>query len=121
MKKTRVMVEENDPQWQRFWNAYPHRVAKKDARKAWFDLNPSPEVVDRIVAALTWQAAEWAKKADWYTPPYPASWLRAERWTDEAPRGHQVEPKYLALCRHTPKCGSLKQCLDLERESRVSA
>ena len=79
------MVEEDDPNWQRFWTRYPNRVAKKDARKAWLQLNPTQELVDRIMAALEWQIAEWAKK-EWYTPPYPASWLRAERWEDEAPR-----------------------------------
>lgn len=79
------LVPEDDPQFARFWAAYPYRVAKKDARRAWLKLNPPPELVDRICAALAWQSVEWAKKADWYTPPYPASWLNAERWTDEPP------------------------------------
>lgn len=89
MPKTRThyrMVEEDDPDWQRFWDLYPHRVAKKDARKAWKELDPSSALVDRIVTTLRWQVVEWAKKADWYTPPYPASWLRAARWEDEAPK-----------------------------------
>lgn len=80
------MVEEDDPQWVRFWELYPHRVAKKEARKAWAELAPSPEMVDRMIRALEWQVMAWAQKADWYTPPYPASWLRAERWDDEAPK-----------------------------------
>lgn len=80
------LVPEDDAQFCRFWASYPHRVAKKEARKAWQKLNPSPVLVDRIVATLEWQAVEWAKKADWYQPPYPASWLNAERWTDEAPQ-----------------------------------
>lgn len=78
------MVTEDDPQFARFWNAYPHRVAKKDARIAWVQINPTPEIVDRMVSALAWQAPLWERQG--YGTPYPASWLRAERWTDEAPQ-----------------------------------
>lgn len=79
-----AMVPEDDPQFARFWTAYPRRVAKKDARKAWAQLNPSPELVERILAALEWQAPayQWdGDKVDYC--PYPASWLHSERWTDE--------------------------------------
>lgn len=78
------MVPENDPQWVRFWDAYPRRVSKKEARKAWATLNPSPAVVDQMVFTLTWQTQEWARDNFRFTP-YPASWLNAERWTDEPP------------------------------------
>lgn len=77
------MVAENDPQWMRFWDAYPYRVSKKEARKAWADLDPHPELVDRMLVALAWQGPLWAKQG--YGTPYPASWIRAERWTDEMP------------------------------------
>lgn len=93
------MVDEDDPQFARFWAAYPRRVAKKDARKAWAQLNPSPDTVDHIVAALEWQvpAFKWdAESADY--APYPASWLNAERWTDErrsAPRVNLMSGKPL--------------------------
>ena len=46
-----VMVAEDDPGWVRFWNAYDKRNSKKDARKAWAELNPSPALVDQIVTA----------------------------------------------------------------------
>lgn len=80
------MANEDDPQFKRFWDAYPKRVSKKDARIAWTQLNPTPELVDRIVEALTWQSQQpsWLKDGGQYVP-YPASWLRAERWTDEPP------------------------------------
>ena len=81
-----AMVDEHDPQFARFWNAYPKRVAKKEARKAWLEINPTPELVDRMVATLAWQAKSPAWMKDGYQyAPYPASWLRAERWTDEPP------------------------------------
>ena len=81
-----VMVAEDDPQWVRFWNAYEKRSAKKDARKAWAELNPSPEVVDRMVSALAWQfqQPDWVKQGRMFAP-LPATYLRGERWTDEPP------------------------------------
>lgn len=79
-----VMVDEDDPQWKRFWEAYPKRVAKKDARKAWAELSPSPDLVTQILEALEWQAEQpaWTKDGGQYVP-FPASWLRACRWDDQ--------------------------------------
>lgn len=85
-----AMVPENDPHFARFWDCYPRRVAKKEARKAWAQLNPDVALVDRILSALEWQvpAFKWdGEKAEFC--PYPASYLHAERWNDErrkAPR-----------------------------------
>lgn len=70
-----------------FWSRYPRRVAKADARKAWAKLDPSPELVAEIFDALAWQVRQesWSRDEGMYVP-YPASWIRGERWTDEAPR-----------------------------------
>jgi len=86
------MVAEDDPEFARFWNAYPYRVSKKDARHAWTQIGPSLELVDRMLATLAWQAPLWEKQG--YGMPYPASWLRAERWTDEAPRAMQPQKAF---------------------------
>lgn len=104
------MVDEDDPQFCRFWNAYPRRVAKKEARKTWAQLNPSPALVDAMIAALDWQvpAFKWdGQSADF--APYPASWLNAERWTDERRRTPRIN---LALweCPHLEPCGHETMC-----------
>lgn len=80
------MVDESDPQFAAFWDAYPRRVAKKDARKAWAEIDPDPITATKIIAALEWQREQpaWLKEGGQFVP-YPASWLRAERWTDEPP------------------------------------
>lgn len=89
MKKTRadfVMVPEDDPQWVRFWNAYPNRCSKKDARRAWAKLAPDLELVEQMLATLAWQIPlhRWdGEKAAF--APYPSSWLNGERWKDEPP------------------------------------
>lgn len=106
-----LMVEENDPQWCRFWDAYPSRVAKKDARKAWMDVRPSPDLVDRMLTALEWQSAQWSRQG--YGTPYPASWLRAERWTDEPPPAvrRQAEPSHTPWsCPHLEECAHKAMC-----------
>lgn len=102
LKKRAVarMVDEDNPQWLRFWDAYPYRRAKKEARVAWASLDPTPEQVEQMLRALEWQTRDWAAKASWYTPPYPASWLRAERWEDEPPMGVQKK----RWCEHEPAC-----------------
>ena len=78
------LVSEQDESFQRFWNSYPRRVAKKEARKAWAQINPSAVMVEKILAALEWQVMQptWLKDGGQYIP-HPATWLRAERWDDE--------------------------------------
>lgn len=67
-----------------FWNAYPKKEAKKDASIAFAKLNPNPELLALMLAAIATKAAsaDWTKEGGKYVP-LPASWLRAERWNDE--------------------------------------
>jgi hypothetical protein len=70
-----------------FWLAYPRKVGIGDARKAWKSTASVRPDVSVVVAAVE------AAKAGWLDPkfiPYPASWLRAHRWADNA--GGAVEP-----------------------------
>src|SRR5258708_2855806 len=98
-----AMVSEDDPGWMRFWNAYEKRSSKKDARKAWATLNPSPQLVDQMVTALAWQfqQPDWVKQ-DHTFAPLPATYLRGERWTDEQP-GSQAEKRADGRG-HVPPC-----------------
>ncbi len=91
-----------------FWDVYPRRQAKLDARKAWSKLNPSLELVEAILAAVDVQrrSQEWRKDGGQWVP-LPASWLRAGRWMDEV-RGVS-EPLSLERrkdCQHEPRCVS---------------
>lgn len=99
--KSLTRDKEISPEFNAFWAAYPKRAARKDAWKAWWKLNPSSELVERMMLALAWQTKQpdWLKEAGKFVP-YPATWIRGERWLDEAPvvageNGH---------CRHTPPC-----------------
>jgi hypothetical protein len=66
-----------------FWRVYPRRVGKAAARKAWLKATrvapPEDIIAGAERAARSWKAAQ--------TPlqyvPHPATWLNAERWTDD--------------------------------------
>lgn len=67
-----------------FWAAYPKKVAKADARKAWAqtkDLRPALPVLLNAIQANC-KTESWMKQGGAFIP-YPATWLRGERWEDE--------------------------------------
>lgn len=72
------------PLFDRFWGAYPRKVSKADASKAFAKLNPDEQVVEKMLRALDWQKRlpEWTKDSGRYVP-YPATWLNGRRWEDE--------------------------------------
>jgi hypothetical protein len=67
-----------------FWKAYPKKVAKGDARKAWKQTDqirpPIAELLEAIQAQC--RSDQW-RKNDGQFIPYPATFLRQERWSDE--------------------------------------
>jgi hypothetical protein len=75
------LKSDSEAQWKRFWDAYPVKHAKKDARKAWAQLNPSPALVQTICdhLALRVKCRQWREGFI----PLPATFLRGERWEDE--------------------------------------
>ena len=64
-----------------FWAAYPRKVGKKDAMKAFTVIAPNRGVVDYMVEAIEVQrrSRQWCEGFI----PWPATWLRGERWTDD--------------------------------------
>lgn len=71
----------------RFWSAYPRKVAKLAARKAWDKHKPD---LQTVLDALAWQTREWARDDPRFIP-HPASWLNAGRWDDEPTRRLEFE------------------------------
>lgn len=71
-----------------FYSAYPRKIARRDAEKAWARLSPS----DRELAfqALPAHIAYWAATTEKQFIPYPATWLNGERFHDEL---EMPEPK----------------------------
>lgn len=73
----------SDPEFVAFWAAYPRKAAKRDAAKAWRQMAGRMPKLDALLAALAEQSrsAQWTRD-DGQKIPYPATWLRGERWTD---------------------------------------
>jgi hypothetical protein len=68
----------------RFWAAFPRRVAKQAAQRAWTEINPPAALEEIMIVALQWQSRQpaWTKDGGAYVP-HPATWLRGRRWEDE--------------------------------------
>jgi hypothetical protein len=68
-----------------FWSAYPRKVGKADARKAW------PKAVkhldaERLVKAARWWSEQWdAAGVEKRYVLHPTTWLNGQRWNDEPP------------------------------------
>jgi hypothetical protein len=67
-----------------FWNAYPRRIGKQNAVKAWQKIGPSPDLQAVILEALKGHKAteQWQRDGGQFIP-HPASWLNGHRWEDE--------------------------------------
>jgi len=85
----RDLLKQNRPDdtFLQFWANYPRKDARKEALKAWIALDPDPELVATILAALQWQREVWTDRR---FCPYPATYIRGERWTDEKPKTKSV-------------------------------
>lgn len=64
-----------------FWDAYPKKVGKKDAKRAFGKVN---EDVHVLIDAVNRQklSTQWCKDGGQYIPN-PSTWLNQERWNDE--------------------------------------
>lgn len=90
---TPVEAERPDPLagFDEWYGLFPRKVAKGDARKAWTQVTRKTSA-DVILAGLRRNLATLqAKHAEGFCP-YPASWLRAERWEDMPENVHPIRP-----------------------------
>lgn len=75
---------ETENAFNQFWEAYPKKVAKKEAQKAFEKIKPDTILLDTILVAIQAQkqSGQWQDKQ--YIPN-PATWLRRGQWEDELP------------------------------------
>lgn len=70
-----------------FYAAYPRKIAKGAARKAWEKAERrEPDLLAKCLDALAWQtvSTQWTKDGGEFVP-YPATYLNQERYDDENP------------------------------------
>lgn len=78
----------------KFWAAYPNKVGKDAAKKAFDKRNPDEELTNLMMTALESQKSsdKWAKDNGQYIPN-PATWLNQGRWKDEDLLGETTTKK----------------------------
>ena len=78
----------------RFWNAYPRKVGKPSAQKAWrrvwkgVKTSESPTLMQRIIGSVEL----WKMTEQWQTEtliPHPTTFLNDRRWEDDPPAREQ--------------------------------
>jgi hypothetical protein len=68
--------------FEEFWVAYPRKVAKSVARKAWAKLTEEQQL--SAAKAIFNHCQYWkAKETALEFIPHPATWINQERWEDE--------------------------------------
>jgi hypothetical protein len=74
----------NNGLFDEFWTAYPKKVNKPGAKKAWDKKQCGNGKFESVMEALKRQiiANNWSKENMQYIP-HPATWLNCERWGDE--------------------------------------
>ena len=85
-KRKRVSAQcgaEADEAFDQFWSVYPRKVGKKDAVKVWNQIRPNQDLTNQIVQGVEhWKRSEQWTKDDGRFIPYPATFLRGERWNE---------------------------------------
>ena len=69
--------------FEEFWTAWPRKVAKAAARRAYTALDPDRPLLERMLASIR----AWSTTEQWMTGyiANPATWLHGRRWEDELP------------------------------------
>lgn len=71
----------DDETFERFWAAYPRRVGKGQARKAWATVIKRGTDPETIIEAAGRFTATRGNQDPKFTP-HPSTWLNGERWGD---------------------------------------
>lgn len=91
-QKPRHCVSTHDEQFDVFWNEYPKKVGKLEAKKAWGKMNgtrPPLNVILSKVQELK-RTDQWTKDNGQFIPN-PATWLNRGGWDDEVQKERTIE------------------------------
>lgn len=83
-KTTGVPRSGQRTRFDRFWAAYPRKIAKDAAWREWQRLSPSEARTAEMILAITrqCQTPQWQRDNGQYIP-HPRTWLHQGRWQDE--------------------------------------
>ena len=82
--KKKKEVDTYSVSFEKFWQAYPRKISKKTALKAWERIEMTDDLLKKMLGTLEKQkqSEQWSKDAGRYIP-HPTTWLHQERWEDE--------------------------------------
>lgn len=98
-------MNEGPEGFEEFWESYPRKVGKGDARRAWIRARPNAGMRAKIQATIRKMARceQWTKNGGQYIP-HPATWLNREGWEDEPEvTKAAVPPRQVTTC-NIPGC-----------------
>ena len=79
--RSRSSREGEHPLFAEFYDAYPRKVDRKDAAKAFAKLDPNRDLLAVMLRAIEAQGlAKRCADGDEQYVPHPATWLNKERW-----------------------------------------
>ena len=98
--------------FEKFWNTYPKKVSKEQARRAFYKAKPSMSVIipalEKFKACQQWQDKQYI--------PNPDTWIRNQRWDDEI-IVEQVKSESNPIQNSDKKIPMWKQIKDAGQES----
>jgi hypothetical protein len=83
-------VSAQDERFDTFWKAYPKKVGKGAAKKAFIKAKVSDNLLSQMLTAIETQRRthQWQKENGQFIPN-PSTWLNQSRWEDE-PQGVEI-------------------------------
>ena len=83
-KKGKSKSEDENLDFIKFWQAYPRKISKQQALRAWNKLKPSQALTGVIMRALEMQkkSDQWQRDNGAFIP-HASTWLNQQRWEDE--------------------------------------
>jgi hypothetical protein len=90
-KKGKVISKELEEKFNRFWDVYPKKKSKGQAKSVFYRINPDEQLLATMLAKIEQakKSDDWVKEGGKFIP-YPATWLNAEGWEDEISTSQKV-------------------------------
>ena len=91
-------IENNPYSFDAFYAAYPKKVGRREAEKAWRKLDPPPQLIERIMRDIKERVEQgaWCIGEGKQYIPGPAPYLNQHRWEDDIiprPEFQRANPK----------------------------
>lgn len=83
LKKDKADKKALADRFDRWWEAYPRKVAKKAAEKVFEKIAPDDALTDAMIAAVRVQMEKDSRFRETQYTPHPATWLSGEQWKND--------------------------------------